>query len=130
MPSKRSFRRRVHLFAYGFVSFCSIVLGIVFTGYALFERQSVISKVWLAGPTTLAVGLVLCGKVIIDCNPDSENESEEANDNNNNNVVDVSISEKVSHNPRSKQIANRLMLLCYYFFRFRACFFHSRMKHA
>lgn len=76
MPSRRSFRHRLHLFAYGFVSLMSIVFGIVFTGFALFERRSLISKVWLAGPTTLAVGLVLCGKVIIDYKPSNQTDDE------------------------------------------------------
>uniref|UniRef100_A0A915E1A0 Uncharacterized protein n=1 Tax=Ditylenchus dipsaci TaxID=166011 RepID=A0A915E1A0_9BILA len=43
--------------------------GLVFTVFAIFQKDSQIGKVWLAGPTTMVVGLVLCGKVIIDWGP-------------------------------------------------------------
>lgn len=82
MPSRRIFRRhRLPVFAYGFVSFCLLLMGCIFSGFAIFERRSVISKIWLAGPTTMAVGLVLCGKVIIDCRPNRSEEDEEEEEN-------------------------------------------------
>ncbi|KAJ1354850.1 hypothetical protein KIN20_011917 [Parelaphostrongylus tenuis] len=54
---------------YGCVSFGLITTGLVFTVFAIFQKDSEIGKVWLAGPTTMVVGLVLCGKVIIDWGP-------------------------------------------------------------
>ncbi|VDK45968.1 unnamed protein product [Anisakis simplex] len=54
---------------YGCVSFCLITTGLVFTVFAIFQKDSEIGKVWLAGPTTMVVGLVLCGKVVIDWGP-------------------------------------------------------------
>ncbi|VDM59763.1 unnamed protein product [Angiostrongylus costaricensis] len=56
-------------FSYGCVSFGLIATGLVFTVFAIFQKDSQIGKVWLAGPTTMVVGLVLCGKVIIDWGP-------------------------------------------------------------
>ncbi|TMS37131.1 hypothetical protein L596_004130 [Steinernema carpocapsae] len=55
--------------SYGAVSFGLITTGLVFTVFAIFQKDSQIGKVWLAGPTTMVVGLVLCGKVIIDWKP-------------------------------------------------------------
>ncbi|VDL71072.1 unnamed protein product [Nippostrongylus brasiliensis] len=68
------------IFSYGCVSFGLIATGLVFTVFAIFQKDSQIGKVtflgplllykvWLAGPTTMVVGLVLCGKVIIDWGP-------------------------------------------------------------
>ncbi|EYB82221.1 hypothetical protein Y032_0364g3558 [Ancylostoma ceylanicum] len=51
------------VFNYGFVSFGLIATGLLFTIFAIFQKESQIGKVWLAGPTTMVVGLVLCGKV-------------------------------------------------------------------
>ncbi|KAI6215962.1 hypothetical protein M3Y94_00446700 [Aphelenchoides besseyi] len=65
----RLHRHQIHLISYGFVSFSLIVTGLVFTVFAIFHKDSQIGKVWLAGPTTIVVGLVLCGKVIIDWGP-------------------------------------------------------------
>ncbi|KAK0397577.1 hypothetical protein QR680_002178 [Steinernema hermaphroditum] len=62
-------RHKIHLFSYGAVSFLLIATGLVFTVFAIFQKDSQIGKVWLAGPTTMVVGLVLCGKVIIDWKP-------------------------------------------------------------
>uniref|UniRef100_A0A915A4Y0 Uncharacterized protein n=1 Tax=Parascaris univalens TaxID=6257 RepID=A0A915A4Y0_PARUN len=62
-------RHQVHLISYGCVSFCLITTGLVFTVFAIFQKDSQIGKVWLAGPTTMVVGLVLCGKVVIDWGP-------------------------------------------------------------
>ncbi|VDN07759.1 unnamed protein product [Thelazia callipaeda] len=55
--------------SYGCVSFCFITIGLLLTIFAVFQKDSQIGKVWLAGPTTIVVGLVLCGKVIIDWKP-------------------------------------------------------------
>ncbi|KAI1732023.1 hypothetical protein Ddc_00872 [Ditylenchus destructor] len=65
----RLHRHQVHLISYGCVSFSLITTGLVFTVFAIFQKDSQIGKVWLAGPTTMVVGLVLCGKVIIDWGP-------------------------------------------------------------
>ncbi|KJH43282.1 hypothetical protein DICVIV_10701 [Dictyocaulus viviparus] len=54
---------------YGCVSLGLITTGLVFTVFSIFQKDSQIGKVWLAGPTTMVVGLVLCGKVIIDWGP-------------------------------------------------------------
>uniref|UniRef100_A0A1I8A106 Transmembrane protein n=1 Tax=Steinernema glaseri TaxID=37863 RepID=A0A1I8A106_9BILA len=62
-------RHKIHLFSYGAVSCVLITTGLVFTVFAIFQKDSQIGKVWLAGPTTMVVGLVLCGKVIIDWKP-------------------------------------------------------------
>src|SRR5271167_4465264 len=89
MPAtyKRARRHRIHLIAYGFVSAAMIVCGLMFSFFAIFERDHAISKVWLAGPTTIAVGLVLCGKVVIDFRPrpdlDEEEESGDYDENEN-----------------------------------------------
>lgn len=56
-----------HIMAYGCVSFLLIVLGSVISMFAILQLDPAISQAWLAGPTTMAVGFVLCGKVIIDC---------------------------------------------------------------
>ncbi|GMT06048.1 hypothetical protein PENTCL1PPCAC_28222, partial [Pristionchus entomophagus] len=65
----RLHRHQIHLISYGCVSFGLITTGLVFTVFAIFQKDSQIGKVWLAGPTTMVVGLVLCGKVIIDWGP-------------------------------------------------------------
>ncbi|WKY17031.1 hypothetical protein Q1695_001560 [Nippostrongylus brasiliensis] len=65
----RLHRHQIHLISYGCVSFGLIATGLVFTVFAIFQKDSQIGKVWLAGPTTMVVGLVLCGKVIIDWGP-------------------------------------------------------------
>uniref|UniRef100_A0A0K0FE59 Transmembrane protein 220 n=1 Tax=Strongyloides venezuelensis TaxID=75913 RepID=A0A0K0FE59_STRVS len=62
-------RHQIHLISYGFVAFILILTGLVFTIFAIFQKDSQIGKIWLAGPTTMVVGLVLCGKVIIDWSP-------------------------------------------------------------
>ncbi|KAH7732201.1 hypothetical protein AAVH_01099 [Aphelenchoides avenae] len=62
-------RHQIHLISYGFVAFSLIVTGLVFTVFAIFQKESQIGKVWLAGPTTMVVGLVLVGKVVIDWGP-------------------------------------------------------------
>ncbi|CAI4232608.1 unnamed protein product [Auanema sp. JU1783] len=62
-------RHQIHLISYGCVSLGLITTGLVFTIFAIFQKESQIGKVWLAGPTTMVVGLVLCGKVIIDWGP-------------------------------------------------------------
>lgn len=51
------------LFSYGFVSVSLIITGLVFTVFSIFQKDSQIGKVWLAGPVGMVVGLVLCGKV-------------------------------------------------------------------
>ncbi|KAI6223588.1 hypothetical protein M3Y99_01447900 [Aphelenchoides fujianensis] len=65
----RLHRHQIHLIRYplgikiyGLVSFSLISTGLVFTIFAIFQKDSQIGKVWLAGPTTMVVGLVLCGK--------------------------------------------------------------------
>ncbi|CEF59471.1 Hypothetical protein SRAE_X000121900 [Strongyloides ratti] len=62
-------RHQIHLISYGFVALILIITGLVFTIFAIFQKDSQIGKIWLAGPTTMVVGLVLCGKVIIDWAP-------------------------------------------------------------
>lgn len=62
-------RHKLHLITYGLVSLSLMVFGLVFSGFAIFQKESQIGKVWLAGPTTIVVGLVLCGKVMIDWGP-------------------------------------------------------------
>uniref|UniRef100_A0A0N4ZBW1 Transmembrane protein 220 n=1 Tax=Parastrongyloides trichosuri TaxID=131310 RepID=A0A0N4ZBW1_PARTI len=62
-------RHQIHLISYGFVAFILILTGLVFTIFAIFQKDSQIGKIWLAGPTTMVVGLVLCGKVMIDWTP-------------------------------------------------------------
>uniref|UniRef100_A0A7E4W879 Conserved plasma membrane protein n=1 Tax=Panagrellus redivivus TaxID=6233 RepID=A0A7E4W879_PANRE len=62
-------RHQVHLISYGCVSFGLITTGFIFTVFAIFYKDTQIGKVWLAGPTTMVVGLVLCGKVVIDWGP-------------------------------------------------------------
>uniref|UniRef100_A0A914UZ71 Membrane-associated protein n=1 Tax=Plectus sambesii TaxID=2011161 RepID=A0A914UZ71_9BILA len=75
-------RHKLHLITYGLVALALMVFGLVFSGFAVFHKNSQIGKVWLAGPTTIVVGLVLCGKVMIDWGPaqlhsDSSSESGE-----------------------------------------------------
>ncbi|CAB3400660.1 unnamed protein product [Caenorhabditis bovis] len=65
----RLHRHQIHLISYGIVSCGLIMTGLVFTVFAIFQKESQIGKVWLAGPTTMVVGLVLAGKVIIDWGP-------------------------------------------------------------
>ncbi|KAE9553411.1 hypothetical protein FO519_003370 [Halicephalobus sp. NKZ332] len=62
-------RHQVHLISYGCVAFGLIATGLIFTVFSIFYKDSQIGKVWLAGPTTMVVGLVLCGKVVIDWGP-------------------------------------------------------------
>ncbi|VDN60505.1 unnamed protein product [Dracunculus medinensis] len=62
-------RHQIHLISYGSVSFCLISIGLLFSVFAIFQKDSIIGKVWLAGPTTIVVGLVLLGKVVIDWGP-------------------------------------------------------------
>uniref|UniRef100_A0AC35TYY5 GTP-binding protein Rheb n=1 Tax=Rhabditophanes sp. KR3021 TaxID=114890 RepID=A0AC35TYY5_9BILA len=62
-------RHQIHLISYGIVSCLLITTGLVFTVFAIFQKQSQIGKIWLAGPTTMVIGLVLCGKVFIDWGP-------------------------------------------------------------
>ncbi len=52
-------------------------MGMIFSFFAIFVKESELSKVWLAGPTTIAVGLVLCGKVVIDCRPVIDDSSDD-----------------------------------------------------
>ena len=52
-------------------------MGLLFSGFAVFDKNSLIGQIWLAGPTTIAVGLVLCGKVIIDCRPPSQSDDDD-----------------------------------------------------
>lgn len=65
----RLHRHQIHLISYGIVSCGLITTGLVFTVFAIFQKESQIGKVWLAGPTTMVVGLVLAGKVVIDWGP-------------------------------------------------------------
>lgn len=65
----RLHRHQIHLITYGIVSCGLITTGLVFTVFAIFQKDSQIGKVWLAGPTTMVVGLVLAGKVVIDWGP-------------------------------------------------------------
>uniref|UniRef100_A0A915DZE9 Uncharacterized protein n=1 Tax=Ditylenchus dipsaci TaxID=166011 RepID=A0A915DZE9_9BILA len=51
----RLHRHQVHLISYGFVSFSLITTGLVFTVFAIFQKDSQIGKVWLAGPTTMVI---------------------------------------------------------------------------
>ncbi|CAD5221986.1 unnamed protein product [Bursaphelenchus xylophilus] len=62
-------RHQIHLISYGCVAFSLISTGLVFTVFAIFQKDTQIGKIWLAGPTTMVVGLVLVGKVIIDWGP-------------------------------------------------------------
>ncbi|CAJ0583267.1 unnamed protein product, partial [Mesorhabditis spiculigera] len=55
-------RHQIHLISYAFVSLGLLATGFVFTIFSIFYKDSQIGKVWLAGPTTMVVGLVLCGK--------------------------------------------------------------------
>lgn len=50
-------------FSYGTVAFALVSIGLVFSVFAIFEQDSQIGRVWLAGPTAIVIGLVLCGKV-------------------------------------------------------------------
>uniref|UniRef100_A0A0N5AXZ3 DUF4203 domain-containing protein n=1 Tax=Syphacia muris TaxID=451379 RepID=A0A0N5AXZ3_9BILA len=76
-------RYQVHLISYGCISFLLIASGLIFTIFSVFQKDTQIGKVWLAGPTTMVVGLVLCGKVVIDWGPamhqrwDHQNEYEQ-----------------------------------------------------
>lgn len=45
------------------MAFGLISTGLVFTVFAIFQKDTQIGKIWLAGPTTMVVGLVLVGKV-------------------------------------------------------------------
>ncbi|VDD86001.1 unnamed protein product [Enterobius vermicularis] len=54
---------------YGCISFLLIASGLIFTIFSVVQKDTQIGKVWLAGPTTMVVGLVLCGKVVIDWGP-------------------------------------------------------------
>ncbi|KAH7717155.1 hypothetical protein AAVH_15412 [Aphelenchoides avenae] len=58
----RLHRHQIHLISYGFVAFCLMTMGMIFTVFAIFQKESQIGKVWLAGPTAMVVGLVLVGK--------------------------------------------------------------------
>jgi hypothetical protein len=72
-------RHKVHLLSYGMVATLLMGIGIAFSIFAMFQKNSQIGKIWLAGPTTFTVGLVLCGKVVIDWGPaqlDSRSESD------------------------------------------------------
>ncbi|KAI1725531.1 hypothetical protein DdX_02191 [Ditylenchus destructor] len=51
----RLHRHQVHLISYGCVSFSLITTGLVFTVFAIFQKDSQIGKVWLAGPTTMVI---------------------------------------------------------------------------
>uniref|UniRef100_A0AC34QVB3 Uncharacterized protein n=1 Tax=Panagrolaimus sp. JU765 TaxID=591449 RepID=A0AC34QVB3_9BILA len=62
-------RHQVHLISYGCVAFGLLSTGLIFTIFSIFYKDTQIGKVWLAGPTTMVVGLVLCGKVVIDWGP-------------------------------------------------------------
>jgi hypothetical protein len=54
---RRFNRHKLHLITYGFVSLSLMIFGMVFSGFAIFHKNSQIGKVWLAGPTTIVVGL-------------------------------------------------------------------------
>ncbi|CAJ0945351.1 unnamed protein product, partial [Mesorhabditis belari] len=62
-------RHQIHLISYACVAGGLIATGLVFTVFSIFYKDSQIGKVWLAGPTTMVVGLVLVGKVMIDWGP-------------------------------------------------------------
>lgn len=68
----RVHRHQLHLFSYGIVALFLILSGVVFTIFAVFQKESQIGKVWLSGPVLIVVGTVLCGKVMIDWGPAME----------------------------------------------------------
>lgn len=97
------------MISYGCVGVALLAMGLVFSGFAIFKKDSEIAKVWLAGPTTMAVGeceidssdleykrlgMVLCGKVLIDCDTMARRammEYEESSDDPNFDNINISL---------------------------------------
>lgn len=63
---------KIYLNSYGFVSLSLCIIGVVFTIFAVFQKDSVIGRVWLAGPVLMVVAGVLCGKVPLPVFPPTE----------------------------------------------------------